>query len=328
MLVKIIIPLSGGKDSQASMLWAIEKYGLEKVETVFCDVKWEADETYEHIQYLVKKSGVKHRVLSSSKYDGMLDLAVKRGRFPSSTARFCTQELKVFPMIDYILSLDHHIMVIDGVRASESEDRAKEQPECRFFKYYFEPYETNTMIVERFTEKPPTTHKQKLKFKKAKDRLELGKDDPKYYTYRKKDVFKWCDNYADDLIRPFFYNSANDVIYFSLNRNYLINPRYFKGYERVGCKVCIMESIPGLTITILNDQKVVNEIIEAEKIADSSFLPPDKIPKRYHSKKTKEGKTYATFVDVQRYILEKNATGDMFEDDPIFKCKSIYAICE
>lgn len=33
-------------------------------------------------------------------------------------------------------------------------------------------------------------------------------------------------------------------------------------------------------------------------------------------------------ADVERYILHKNATGDMFEDDPVFKCKSVYRICE
>ncbi|MEI2419114.1 phosphoadenosine phosphosulfate reductase family protein, partial [Arthrospira platensis SPKY2] len=63
--VLVLIPLSGGKDSQAAMLWAIEKYGLEYCETAFCDVKWEAKETYKHVDYLVKKSGIKHNVLTS-----------------------------------------------------------------------------------------------------------------------------------------------------------------------------------------------------------------------------------------------------------------------
>ncbi len=328
MGVLILIPLSGGKDSQASMLWAIEKYDIKNCQTAFCDVKWEAPETYKHIDYLIKKSGITHNVLKSTKYDGMVDLAIKKGRFPSTTARFCTQELKVFPMIDFVLSLETNVIIVDGIRADESESRSKKNPQCRFFKYYFEPYQTNSMIVERFNKKPPTTHKQKVKFKKAIDRLKLGKEDPKFYTYRKKEVFKWCEKYGDDLIRPFFNSSGNDVINFSLNKGFDINPKYFQGYKRVGCKICVMENIPGLTNTILNDPLTVSEIIEAEQIADSSFLPPDKIPKRYHSKKTKEGKSYATFEDVVRYISDKNVTADMFEDDPVFKCKSVYAICE
>lgn len=328
MKTLILIPLSGGKDSQASMLWAIEKYGIENCQTAFCDVKWEAPETYEHIKYLVKKSGITHNTLTSKKYDGMVDLAVKKGRFPSSTARFCTEELKVKPMIDFVLSQKRNVIIVDGVRADESEKRAKKQPECRFFKYYFEPYQTNSMIIEQFEIKPPITLKQKNKLQKAIDRLALGKEDPKFYTYRKKDVFKWCETYGDDLIRPFFYATGDEVINYSLNRDYLINDRYFQGYKRVGCKVCIMEDIPGLTMTIQNDPQTVNEIIEAEIIAESSFMPPDKIPKRYHSKQTAEGKTYGTFADVKRYILDKNATIDMFKNDPVFRCKSHYSICE
>lgn len=50
--------------------------------------------------------------------------------------------------------------------------------------------------------------------------------------------------------------------------------------------------------------------------------------KRYHSRRDKNGKSYPTMADVERYILHKNATGDMFEDDPVFKCKSVYRICE
>jgi len=324
----VLIPLSGGKDSQGAMLWAIEKYGLHYCETAFCDVKWEADETYRHIDYLVKKTGVKHNVLSSKKYDGMVDLAIKKKRFPSTTVRFCTEELKIKPMIDFILDLKQNIIVIDGVRADESESRSKKSPECRYFKYYFEPYQTNSMIVEKFTLKPPVTHKQKLQLIKAQNRLALGKEDAKYFTYRKKEVFEWCKNYADDLIRPFFFSTADETISYSLNRGYDINPRYYRGYSRVGCDPCIMEGIEEIGIMVMNDQKALDKVKMAELKAKSSFFPPDKIPKRYHSKKTDKGKTYGTVHDVERYIRDKNATMDAFKDEPLFKCKSFYNICE
>jgi len=326
--VIVLAPLSGGKDSQGAAAWAKEKYGKDKVRTVFCDVKWEAPETYDHIDYLVKEFDMQHVVLTSTKYNGMVDLAKKRGRFPSSTARFCTEELKIFPMIDYILTLTSHIIVIDGVRADESEKRSKMEPECRYFKYYFEPYQTNTMIVERFTVKPPITHKQKVKFKTAQDRLAKDKEDPKFYTYRKLEVFEWCKSYSDDLIRPFFYSTADEIISYSLNRGLKINPRYFKGYSRVGCNPCIMEGVDEIAIMIENDPETVQKIKDGEREADSSFFPPDKIPKRYHSQKTAEGKTYPNFEDVERYIKDRAATGDLFKEEPLFKCKSVYNICE
>jgi 3'-phosphoadenosine 5'-phosphosulfate sulfotransferase (PAPS reductase)/FAD synthetase len=327
--VLVLIPLSGGKDSQAAMLWAIERYGLESCETAFCDVKWEAEETYKHIEYLVSKSGVKHNVLVSKKYDGMVDLAVKKGRFPSSTARFCTEELKVKPMIDFILTKKNHIIVIDGVRADESEKRSKQKPECRYFKYYFEPHTTNSLIVEKYAKKPPVTHKQKEQLKKATDRLALGKEDAKFFTYRKKEVFEWCSKFADDLIRPFFYNSGDDVIYYSLNRGYNINPLYFQGFSRVGCEPCIMGNQQEIKEIVAYKPHVIEKIKQAEQAANSSFFPPDKAPKNYHSKTAPNGKTYPTIEDVVRYIQEKNATGNLFENDIYFnKCKSFYNICE
>ncbi len=326
--VLVITPLSGGKDSQGALLWSIEKYGLDSVVSAFCDVKWEAEETYKHIDYLVAKTGVKHHVLTSKKYDGMIDLAIKKKRFPSTTARFCTEELKIYPMIDFILTLKQHIIFIDGVRADESENRSKKSPECRYFKYYFEPYKTNSMIVEKFTIKPPITHAQKKQFKKAQDRLALGKEDPKFFNYRKKEVLKWCETYADDLIRPFFYATADEIISYSLNRGYDINPRYFRGYSRVGCDPCIMEGINEIAIMVMTDQTELDKVKSAEKEVNSSFFPPDKIPKRYHSQKTDKGKTYGTIYDVEKYILDKNATLDAFVDEPLFKCKSFYNICE
>lgn len=327
--MKVLTPLSGGKDSQAAMLWAIEKYGLEKITAVFCDVKWEANETYKHIEYLVEKSKIKFKILSSNKYDGMVDLAKKRKRFPSTTARFCTEELKIFPMVDYILSLNESIIYIDGVRADESEKRSKMLPECRYFKYYFEPYITNSIVVANFKllkHKPSIA--QKNKYFKALQRLEIGKEDPKYFTYRKEEVFEWCKKYDDSVIRPIFYMTGDEVIYYSLNRGYDINPRYFKGYSRVGCDPCIMEGINEIAITVKNSPETMEKVKNAEIEANSSFFPPDKIPKRYHSKIDKNGKTYPVVDDVVRYVNDKHSTLDMFEDEPLFKCKSVYNICE
>lgn len=325
---KIIIPLSGGKDSQAAMIWAIEKYGLQNCETAFCDVKWEAEETYKHINYLVNKSGVKHNVLTSKKYDGMIDLAIKKKRFPSTNARFCTEELKIYPMIDFILSQTSNVIVIDGIRADESESRSKKQADCRYFKYYFEPYRTNSMILEKYSNRPPISANAKLKLKTAIERLEKGLEDAKYFTYRKKDVLQWCKIYDDSLIRPFFNSTADEVLSYSLNKDYYINPLYFQGFSRVGCEPCIMGNSQEIKNYVFNKPLVIEKIRAAELKAGSSFFAPDKTPKRYHSQKTKEGKSFSNINDVVQYVMDKNNTPDIFKDEPLFKCKSFYNICE
>lgn len=67
-----------------------------------------------------------------------LDLCIWKGRFPSTKARFCTQFLKVFPILEEvyvpILEVGNKIVSWQGVRAEESIARAKlteteEQPE-------------------------------------------------------------------------------------------------------------------------------------------------------------------------------------------------------
>lgn len=58
-----------------------------------------------------------------------LDLCMLKGRFPSTRARFCSEELKHHPLffqvIDPLLEAGHTVISWQGVRAEESERRAK-----------------------------------------------------------------------------------------------------------------------------------------------------------------------------------------------------------
>jgi 3'-phosphoadenosine 5'-phosphosulfate sulfotransferase (PAPS reductase)/FAD synthetase len=120
---------SGGKDSTALMLWMRENIGVPGVDwtPVFCDTKWEHPITYAYIEE------INHSILcgslvtvTSDKYEGFEDMSVKRKRVPSARARFCTQELKSFPLHRYFESLDDgDIRSYQGIRADESASRAK-----------------------------------------------------------------------------------------------------------------------------------------------------------------------------------------------------------
>ena len=50
--MKYIVSVSGGKDSTATLLKVLEFAPKEDIIVVFCDTKWEADETYEYLNYL------------------------------------------------------------------------------------------------------------------------------------------------------------------------------------------------------------------------------------------------------------------------------------
>ena len=113
--MKVLVSFSGGKDSHACLIEAVNKYGSDKIEAVFCDTGWEHPDTYNHIIKTCTDLNVKLTTLKS-KCD-FVSLAVYKKRFPSTMARFCTDELKMKPMIDYVLSLNDSCIIIQGIRA-------------------------------------------------------------------------------------------------------------------------------------------------------------------------------------------------------------------
>lgn len=327
--MKILVAYSGGKDSQACLLWAAKKYGPSNIEAVFCDTKWENPITYQHIVDTTNVLGVKVVNLYSRKYDGMIDLAEKKKRFPSTKARFCTSELKSIPFIDYVLKQKEHVLVIQGIRAQESHDRNLMQSQCRYFKYYFEPYRTNSMTVKYLSSLKHLSLAQKKQLSKARSRLEKGKDDPKYHTYRKKDVFKWCEKYVDDILRPVFDWSAQQVIDYIIENGQQPNHLYKEGFKRVGCFPCIMSGHREVYEILKRYPEKFDEIIDHEKRIGSSFFKVDFVPEHSRTGVCKRtGKSYTTAEDVKRYLEAKNATIDLFADDSPISCSSYYHLCE
>jgi len=127
---------SGGKDSTATALYLIE----QEIEftPVFCDTGWEHDLTLEYLDYLNNKifNGKLVTVRSEKYPDGMKSLCKKKGRVPSAKARFCTEALKIKPMVDWIFTQDPEIQVVyQGIRADESHSRSKMQ-QREFADYY------------------------------------------------------------------------------------------------------------------------------------------------------------------------------------------------
>ncbi|PFQ56685.1 phosphoadenosine phosphosulfate reductase [Bacillus cereus] len=157
-----VISISGGKDSTALWLLAKERE-TENMKVIFSDVGHEHPTTYEYIEYLQKElgeitiikpdfteqiirkretvqtkwrnEGVSEQIIEEAltvlKPTGIpfLDLCLWKGRFPSTMARFCTQELKVIPVYDKIymplLEEGKHVVSWQGIRAQESRKRAQ-----------------------------------------------------------------------------------------------------------------------------------------------------------------------------------------------------------
>ena len=162
-----LVSISGGKDSTAMALIAAEK-APGSVRFVFADTGHEHPVTYKHVndlsdelerrvgqpiqwvradftrrienkrQYITEKwpeKGVSQdqidRALNVLQPTGnpMLDLCLWKGRFPSTRARFCSQELKHIPIHDQMVEplLDQYRAVVSwqGVRRDESRSRSE-----------------------------------------------------------------------------------------------------------------------------------------------------------------------------------------------------------
>lgn len=123
---KVVVPVSGGKDSQACLKLAVETHGSDNVLGLFCDTQFEHPLTYAHVDKLRALYGARIDTVCA----GDVPSKVRRyGRFPSFFARFCTDELKIIPskkIYTFIAELwQQGFEVWYGMRSDESDARKK-----------------------------------------------------------------------------------------------------------------------------------------------------------------------------------------------------------
>lgn len=271
--MKYIIKCSSGKDSEACIWWAYDNLPFEDWEIMFDDTEWENDHVYSHLKYLESRVGKKFINLRSTRFEGKLsqeildkifqifgkrnvfaEMVLAKGRFPSTKGRFCTEELKIWPSIDYILDHIHEdVIIVQGVRAEESVARRHMKPNEEYFKFYFEPF--------------------------GKDKA--GRD--RYHHYRKQDVLAHCAKYSVDTLRPILKLTHQDVFNIIFEHNSPGNKLYYQGFKRVGCFPCINSGMGEILQIILNYPERIREIRELEILADSTFFTIGDIPQRFCS---------------------------------------------
>lgn len=160
-----VVSVSGGKDSAATAVMALETEPRESLRFVFADTGNEHASTYEYIAYMGKHLGIQIDTIKADftadmerkrryileKWAGkgvpadaiaraaaamvptgvpFLDLALMKGRFPSTKAAFCTQELKTMPLMEYQLGFIERgeadaVWSWQGVRIEESQSRRR-----------------------------------------------------------------------------------------------------------------------------------------------------------------------------------------------------------
>ena len=155
-----IVSISGGKDSTALALLALEQ-DPDNLQFVFADTGHEHAQTYEYIDYLEtvigpiqkvkadfskqiahkrdvvqtkwRNEGISETVIEDALSvlhptgNPFLDLCLWKGRFPSTRARFCSFELKhnaIDQVVNPLLDEYDDVYSWQGVRADESPSRA------------------------------------------------------------------------------------------------------------------------------------------------------------------------------------------------------------
>lgn len=243
-----IVSWSGGKDSSAVLAWALEHLPKNKTRFVFCDTGWESPVTYEFIRR-INQTHLNKRliILRSQQYADLIDLARKKKRFPSPKARFCTEQLKIAPMFEWLLRQRGKLAVYQGIRARESFARSM-MPE---HDSYFKPQIS-------YAENPELFNRPPLMFKR---------------------VMTWLEHSSCSVERPFFHWKSEDVIDYCKQRS-VINPLYEMGFDRVGCWPCIMAKKADIKQLSETDPDRIDQIAHFEKELGSTFFAKGKLPTR------------------------------------------------
>lgn len=139
-----VVAYSGGKDSTAMLLWALDNLPRERLRVVFCNTGAQWPEVYGYLGYIERELGVEiERVKAGDRpypptRNGqervpvaygrdLFDMVRIRGNWPNFNVRFCSIFLKQWPLRLYAQNYDNPVS-ISGIRAEESSSRSGKPP--------------------------------------------------------------------------------------------------------------------------------------------------------------------------------------------------------
>jgi 3'-phosphoadenosine 5'-phosphosulfate sulfotransferase (PAPS reductase)/FAD synthetase len=97
--VRHILGISGGNDSTALAILLHKE--IPEMEYFFCDTHKELPETYQYLDRIEARLGIKiHRLSEKRGFDYWL--AIHDGMLPSPQKRWCTNKMKIKPLEDFV----------------------------------------------------------------------------------------------------------------------------------------------------------------------------------------------------------------------------------
>ncbi len=116
---RVYVAFSGGADSTATLLIALEAFGVNRVTAVYVDTGIEFPETRRYVERVASQLGVDLVVVEAG--DRFWRLVAKYGP-PSRDSRWCTAKLKIEPLRVFYSRIRPRL-ILEGVRGFESETR-------------------------------------------------------------------------------------------------------------------------------------------------------------------------------------------------------------
>jgi len=308
-----IVSVSGGKDSTALLLLAIERQ-TENMSAVFADTGNEHPLTYEYVQYLsdtvfpIRTVRADFTRLMAGKRDYIakhweakgvpkevcdraiealqptgnpfLDMCLWKGMFPSTKRAFCSEELKRNPIIKQVqnplLDAGDDVVSWQGVRRDESLRRS--------------------MLTER----------------EHKSTSAAGGE---LWNYRP--ILDW---------------TADDCFAMHKKHNIKHNPLYEMGMGRVGCMPCIncrkselLEISKRFPEQIDRIESWEQQVAKAAKASGASFFPD---PDRQAGKNMRGVRNMVEWSQTGRGGHSFDWIKQMDDDEAGATCSSIYGLCE
>lgn len=294
----IVCCVSGGKDSTAMMLHLRDLKLPNPIRYIHNDTGHEHPITVAYIQELRDSLGIDIEV-SKGPYT-FEALAIKKGCFPSTRRRFCTEQLKVIPMKHFL----------DGKRWVSANSE--------------QPWDGEWIQIEE-----------------SLDNAVLAVGVRKQESHARSQLGEWDEDgkaYDRPVWRPLIDWSAEQV--FDIHRKHGVkwNPLYEMGFRRVGCWPCINTSKGQLRRSFKEDPSLLGRLREMEarvaaasKHGTASIFPSDKVPRRFHDKKTptNDGRTitFASIDGIHEWCFEGDDDPRLFDMERD-GCMSQYGLCE
>lgn len=355
-----VVSVSGGKDSAATLLLAIERFGAQRVRGIFCDTGNEHEAVYAYLRYLEQATGV---IIATLRANFDTEIAGKRNfiaRDQRTRRQYATKPVFEADGVTPIAKRDgrgnivldkkgkpvQKTVKVGGGELVRWTNKAKRRA-LAVLHPSGNPFLDLCMWKGRFPSRKAQFCTEELKRNMAVEYqlqlIERGHTVVSWQGVRRDESLnrrnaKKYESVGGGLhiFRPLVDWSAADVFSYCASKGIKPNPLYTQGMGRVGCMPCINANKPELKqigqrfpdhVARISDWEAL--VLDASKRGGATFIPAEN-----GGKFVQNAPAHAAANDIYQVIEWANTSrgGKQFSlltalDEPT-ACASSYGLCE